>query len=233
MAFGGAGPLFATLLAQELDIEEIVIPPYAGNFSAWGLLGSDLTRSAARTRIAALSPESIEESNAILADLFDGLEQRSNGAAGEARREVGLDMRYAGQEHTLTIAVPSEDGRVSAGRDEIYGLFTRDYERTFALTMEEEVEIVSVRATLRTPLPRRAHAQGVSNGDRRSAASVEAYSFTRDEVLPFTVVERAALGPDAELEGPAIVIEETSTTYVDADYVARVQDACLLMRRVA
>jgi N-methylhydantoinase A len=233
MAFGGAGPLFATLLAQELDIEEIVIPPYAGNFSAWGLLGSDLTRSAARTRISTLSADSIEESNALLAELFEGLEQRSNGSSGEARREVGLDMRYAGQEHTLTIAVPSDDGRVSAGRDEIYELFTRDYERTFALTMEEEVEIVSVRATLRTPLPRRAHAQAVSNGDRRSAATVEAYSFTRDEQLPFAVVERSALGPDAELEGPAIVIEETSTTYVDADYVARVQDACLIMRRVA
>ena len=54
MPFGGAGPLFGTLLARELEIREIVVPPYAGNFSAWGLLGADLTQTAARTRIMRL-----------------------------------------------------------------------------------------------------------------------------------------------------------------------------------
>jgi len=53
--FGGAGPLFGTLLARELEIKQIVVPPYAGNFSAWGLLGADLTQSAARTRIMKLA----------------------------------------------------------------------------------------------------------------------------------------------------------------------------------
>jgi N-methylhydantoinase A len=231
MAFGGAGPLFATLLARELDVSEIVIPPYAGNFSAWGLLGSDLTRTAARTRISKLSSESLGETNAILEDLFQGLEARSNGGAGGSRREVGLDMRYAGQEHTLTISVPSESGAVSASVEQVHELFTRDYERTFALTMEEEVEIVSVRATLRTPLPRRSGEQTAADSDGRAPVSVDAYSFTRDEWLPFNVVERSALAPGTQLEGPAIVLEPTATTYVDADYVARVEFSCLFLRR--
>ena len=55
--FGGAGPLFGTLLARELDIKQIVVPPYAGSFSAWGLLGADLTQSMARTRITRLGEE--------------------------------------------------------------------------------------------------------------------------------------------------------------------------------
>jgi N-methylhydantoinase A len=42
LAFGGAGPLMSNLISQELDIKEIIVPPYAGNFSAWGLLGADL-----------------------------------------------------------------------------------------------------------------------------------------------------------------------------------------------
>jgi N-methylhydantoinase A len=179
MAFGGAGPLFATLLARELEVREIVIPPYAGNFSAWGLLGSDLTRTAARTRIGKLSSESLGEANAILEDLFEGLEARANGGAGDAVREVGLDMRYAGQEHTLTIPVPSRSGAVSMVADEVRELFAADYERTFALTMDEDVEIVSVRATLRTPLPRRSGSQSAAGGDGRPPASVDAYSFTR------------------------------------------------------
>src|SRR5207302_648458 len=51
VAFGGAGPLFATLLADELDIDRVVVPRHAGNFSAWGLLGADVTRERSATRI--------------------------------------------------------------------------------------------------------------------------------------------------------------------------------------
>ena len=65
-------------------------------------------------------------------------------------------MRYVGQEHTITIPLRSEDGRVVASLDEIRDAFTREYRKTFGHEMEEEVEIVSLRATLRTPLPRRA-----------------------------------------------------------------------------
>jgi N-methylhydantoinase A len=234
MAFGGAGPLFGTLLAKELEIAEIVIPPYAGNFSAWGLLGSDLTRTAALTRIMKLSGESIEQANSVLADLFAGLEARANGGSGDSRREVGLDMRYAGQEHTLTISLPSEGGSISVDADEVHELFTRDYSRTFDLTMEEEVEIVSTRATLRTALPRRAAEAGVASlgAADRTTGSVEAYSFTRGEWLPFDVVERQSLAVGSELEGPAIVLEETATTCVDAGYVARVDESsCLFLRR--
>src|SRR3954447_9770212 len=80
MPFGGAGPLFGTLLARELELREIVVPPYAGNFSAWGLLGADLTRTAARTRIMRLREEAIPEANDVLKELFAGLGSRSAGA---------------------------------------------------------------------------------------------------------------------------------------------------------
>jgi N-methylhydantoinase A len=95
------------------------------------------------------------------------------------------------------------------------------------------VEIVSVRATLRTALPRRAEEHGVSaGGDEQGSDSVDAYSFTRGEWLPFEVVERPLLETGAELEGPAIVLEDTATTYVDAEYVGRVDESsCLLLRR--
>ena len=58
MAFGGAGGLFATLLAKESEIPRVVIPPFSGNFSAWGLLGADVTQTAAQTMIAPLTDES-------------------------------------------------------------------------------------------------------------------------------------------------------------------------------
>src|SRR5690606_23677646 len=60
LPFGGAGPLMATLLAGELRMNRIVVPPLAGNFSAWGLLGADMIQSAARTSIIVLSDENLE-----------------------------------------------------------------------------------------------------------------------------------------------------------------------------
>jgi N-methylhydantoinase A len=217
MPFGGAGPLFATLLARELDIREIVVPPYAGNFSAWGLLGADLTQTAARTRITTLGDGAIDVANEVLGEVFAGLDARSAGREG-AVREIALDMRYAGQEHTLTVEVPG-DGRIEASADEIRARFSADYDRTFGHTMDEGVEVVSFRATVRTPLPRRVAEHAVTEGGGVSG-TIEAWSFSRGERLPFAIVARSAVD-EAGISGPAILIEETATTYLDADFDAR------------
>jgi N-methylhydantoinase A len=218
MPFGGAGPLFGTLLAAELDIAEIVVPPYAGNFSAWGLIGSDLTQTAARTRITRLSDEGMPILNDILDELFATLETRSAGR--EMTREIGFDMRFAGQEHTLTIAVPGERS-IAATAAEIEDGFRSDYDRTFGHLMEEVPEVVSVRATARTALERRAaehlaETSVAASGD----SSVDAWSFTRGERLPFAIVDRMSIDEDG-LAGPAIVLEPTATTYLDAGFTAR------------
>ena len=230
MVFGGAGPLFGTLLARELDITRIVIPPHAGNFSAWGLLGADLTRTAARTHILKLTDESLEVADGVLDELFGELAAR-NGAA-EATREVGLDMRYAGQEHTLTIGLGVlTAGVAGVGADPVAKTFTKEYERTFGHAMDEEIEIVSARATLRTPLPRRSETFAATTADGAgNTGSFRAYSFASDDWLDFDLVRRATLTVGAELTGPAIAIEDTATTYVDAGFVARVDDSgCLFL----
>jgi len=131
-------------------------------------------------------------------------------------------MRYVGQEHTLTIGVPTDSGRVAASVGEINHLFTREYERTFGHSMDEAVEIVSVRATLRTPLPRRAQERVLHvSPDGRQRGSFEAYSFSRGEPLDFAILDRTSVARGASVEGPAIIIEDTATTYLDAGFTAR------------
>jgi N-methylhydantoinase A len=220
MPFGGAGPLFGTLLARELEIREIVVPPYAGNFSAWGLLGADLTQTAARTRILKLDEDAVGELNRIAAELFSTLQERA--AERDHVREIGFDMRYVGQEHTLTVTAPGE-GEIEGGAEAIRRAFMADYERTFGHLIEEEIEIVSVRATIRTALPRVAGepaAATATAGPNGSVQTIEGWSFSRAERLPFAVVDRASID-EAGLAGPAIVLEETATTYLDADFHAR------------
>jgi len=225
VSFGGAGPLFATLLSRELDITRIVVPPYVGNFSAWGLLGSDLTQSAARTRITKIREGAAEEANAVLGELFAELVSRATARSSEAftSREVGADMRYVGQEHTITTPLASEDGAITASVEQIRHAFTREYRRTFGHEMDDDVEIVSLRATLRTPLPRRAAERfDVQRLEHSLEASVEAYSFTLQERTKFAIVQRSQLPPASSIEGPAILLEETATTYLDAEFVAHV-----------
>jgi len=219
MPFGGAGPLFGTMLARELEIGRIVVPSYAGNFSAWGLLGASLTQTAARTRITRLAEGAEDGVDAILAELFEVLDRRAAGR--DYVREIALDMRYVGQEHSLTVSVPG-DGRLGTSLAEVRERFVADYDRTFDHTLEEEIEIVSIRAVVRTALPRRAAEQNraaSTNGGPPATGTVEAWSFTRGERMPFALLDRAAID-DEGLDGPAIVLEETATTYLDAGFHA-------------
>jgi N-methylhydantoinase A len=215
LAFGGAGPLFGTLLAQELDVSKIVVPNHAGNFSAWGLLGQDLTRSRALTSIRKLDVDGVAVANASLETMFRELSQ-----GGDEVLEPALDLRYVGQEYTLTIQPPAEAGQITASAEDIEATFKRDYLRTFGHELRVPVEIVSVRATSRTALPRKANEKAaitrtVRNTERRS---VNAYSFTQGERVTFDVVDRGSLAVGETVDGPMIILEETTTTYVDAGY---------------
>jgi N-methylhydantoinase A len=224
IAFGGAGPLFSTLLAAELEILELVIPPHAGAFSAWGLLQQDLLQSAARTTVTALDAPGLAIANAVLGDLFVTLAQRPSVTAGTGR-EVSLDMRYAGQDYTLSVAVPLQGGVIAEDDAALAVRFGSEYERTFGHTIDEDVEIVAVRASLRTALPRHAGSPpgfAAPGDDARHATTLDAFSFSRGRWLPFPVIDRSSLAAGVALEGPAIVREDAATTYLDAGYALRV-----------
>jgi N-methylhydantoinase A len=230
MPFGGAGPLFLSLLAGELEIREILLPPYAGNFSAWGLLGADLTQTVARTRITPMTDEGLETANALVAELYEEVERRAAHAGSPGSvRETALDMRYVGQEHTLTVLAGDEQGRIAATPDEVRERFRAEYEQTFGLRMDEAVEIVSLRATIRTPLPRRAETPGASSNGAGHAAeaagTTRAYSFADGEWTDFAVIRRDGLAVGASIAGPAILLEETATSYIDRGFSGRVHES--------
>jgi N-methylhydantoinase A len=232
IAYGGAGPLFASLLARELGIETIVIPNYAGNFSAWGLLEQDVVRSAALTIVAPLDDDGIARAEATLAKLFAQLDERlDRRVAGEVSHEAELDLRYPGQEYTLTVAVALDDGRIAEAPADIARRFGEAYERNYGHSFEVGVDILSVRAIERTALPRpSARApKGSANGSAPARTSADAYSFQRDEWCSFDVIERDSLAPGGTFDGPAIVMEATTTSYVDAGLRGTVQESGALI----
>src|SRR6266852_4700967 len=107
IAYGGAGPMHALALAQEIGIPRVLVPRHPGNFSALGLLASDIKHDDVRTRIGPL-----RERIAVLHDLFTEMEgaarrqlELEGFAADQQRLLRSLDLRYRGQAFELGVAV--------------------------------------------------------------------------------------------------------------------------------
>jgi len=225
MTFGGAGPMFGTLIAGELGISRIVVPRHAGNFSAWGMLGVDVVRGASATRIMALEDGALTTTEAILKELFAALEARTDGPQRQVgcAHEVVLEIRYQGQEHTLPIAAAWSDAKLDTSSEQIRGTFIEHYTRAFGSELGAwPLEIVAVRATLRQVLPARNHPRLSGNGAWKANAQVDGYSFTNRAATSFSIVDRTALGPREVVLGPAVIREPTSTTYLDAGFKATI-----------
>ena len=220
LAFGGAGPLMSNLIANELDIKEIIVPPYSGNFSAWGLLGADLLQMNARTKILRLSDEAISECNDILKELFKELEQRQkiDFSTSSQIKEIALDMRWMGQEHTITLKLEDEkDGNISMDTETLKNKFMEEYQKTFGSKLDTVIEIVSTRASLRVQLPRKSESGKIDEvGIEVSNNQIECYSFTENKKIQFDLVARSKIV--SKVSGPLIIIESTAITYVDINY---------------
>jgi N-methylhydantoinase A len=217
IAYGGAGPLFSSLLARELQIGTVVVPNYAGNFSAWGLLEQDMVRSAALTIVEPLDANGLKAAESTLADLFGQLDERAETRVeGEIVKEAEFDLRFQGQEYSLALGVELADGKLTETPETIAERFGVAYERSYGHRFDVGVTIVSVRAVERTLLPRPSGEGFVpEEGATRSGEKTRAYSFTTEEWLDFEVIEREALKPGEEFQGPAIVLEPTTTSYFD------------------
>jgi N-methylhydantoinase A len=233
LAFGGAGPLLASIMAEELGITNIIIPPYAGNFSAWGLLGADLLRASARSHVMPVNDENLAYGNNILSQLFSDLENRkSDNSNANWQKEVAVDMRYRGQEHSVSINPPIKDGQMDCSSDELARIFMDAYEAAFGGTLEATTEIVSLRATLRQSLPSRKYARADYTDSKADAYKIlKAYSFHKSEWQDFTLYSRAALESGKTYQGPAIVSEQTTTIYIDSNESFSSEDnGCLIIR---
>ena len=220
LAFGGAGPLMSNLIAEDLEIKEIIIPPYSGNFSAWGLLGADLLQMNARTKIIRLSDASLKECNLILENLFSELEDRQkiDFSTNEKIREVALDMRWAGQEHTITLKINDHiDGKINLDTEKLKQDFMQEYEKTFGSKLDTVVEIVSTRASVRVALPRKSESGKIEEDSIEiSSKSINCFSFNADKNIDFSIIARNEI--KSEMSGPMIILESTAVTYVDQNY---------------
>ena len=235
--FGGAGPLHAARIAEELGISTIVVPPNAGVISAYGLVASDYTKFDAVTRKMKLDETAAQEAGRIFAGMRDRLAAQfaemklasRNGAADLVYTHT-LDMRFVGQAFEVGVEVPA--ARL-ASLDAAYlsELFADAHHRTFmhGATLDRPVEIVTLRVGATLPIG------GVPKLDREKLAAKapeQAQIFHGETWLDCPRYTAEALEPLQKIVGPAVVEGHTATTWVAPGWTAELDASDnLILRR--
>jgi N-methylhydantoinase A len=143
--------------------------------------------------------------------------------------EAALDLRYAGQEYTITLRFDSAAELVQLDTRALGGLFACEYGRTFGHSMDEAIEVVAARASVRTHLSKPQLRLGTQPPAHVPKFEVHAYSFTHNARCEFPLVDRGSLRPRHRVRGPLIIEEPTATTYVDEGFDVLVDDTGSLL----
>ena len=228
LAFGGAGPLHAAYLARDLGIPEVVVPLHPGLTSAMGLLQTDVRHLYLRSAVGLLSSYPVDEINAIFAELrrraTDDVSEEGLDVT-ELRLKQQIDLRYLHQGYHLTVDGP--DGEITQmHKQPIKAAFDDLHRRTYgASAPEEDAELVTLRVVSEVPVPH-LRLPRIAAGRVADARIGERplYDLTSAEFANAYVYDRARLGADDRIAGPAIVEQYDSTTVVLADQVLRVDD---------
>ena len=221
VAFGGAGPLHAVALADELEIDTVLVPADPGVLSAYGMLHADIRHDVVQSfyvRVADVDTEALEATLAELAERArllakeDGVDERAIGL------EPSADLRYVGQEYTVTLplAAATPTSQMPA---ELPQRFAEAHEVRYGHSNPaEDVEFVNLRMSARGSLGRPA-AVNLPTGEVGEPVTVERTWFA-GSWLPTPVHRREALPAAATVDGPVIVLEDACTTLVPPSWTA-------------
>jgi N-methylhydantoinase A len=233
VAYGGAGPLLAALMAEEIAIDTILIPPFPGALSALGAARADIEGDLVHPVYARLH----EVSAAMLDDAYRSLSQAGQAWIAEqgsgvtaTRFSYGGEMRYEGQGYDVAVEF-DEAWLAAADREPIAAAFHAAHRATYGhATEENEVWLKELRLHIVGAMPRQ-RVRAVRDTQTRPPMSRQIRLFGRE--FTAVVVDRAGLGADAELQGPAIVNQMDTTTLIPQGWAASIAPSGALILRHA
>ena len=243
VAFGGGGPLHVCALADELDIRHVLIPAHPGLFSAHGLLDAELHHNEVRPILRATS----EVDPALLEDFFGGSESRAREellAQGADAATIAFtreyDARYRGQSFELTI---QHDGAPESIAQRFHQAHRARYDYDVP---DEIVEVVNVRLTAHAKVPQDTRTASVilrqAQDDTRQAQddTRQRQDDAREDhrrvwldgtFIDVPVFARGSLVDRRHVDGPAIVEEYDSTTFLAPHWSLSSDDGLLVLQK--
>lgn len=219
IAFGGAGPVHAAALCKEIYIPTLIIPKLPGNFSALGMLLAPWRHDWVRTLIGDLAQLQSEQ-------VQNGFDELTHAARKQLEEDelnpvsaewvYAADLRYRGQEHSITVGLQSPLDLVNAV-PQVRQAFDQLHDQRYGhAAAQERVEVASLRLTVSL----------ARTGDSMEAFIAEPFvpeAAQPEQVrpvifddpahpLPARILWRATLPPGAHVVGPAVIEESNSTT---------------------
>lgn len=216
--FGGAGPLHATSLADELSIHQIIVPRFPGLFSALGLLYADMTKDFVQTVMTPLRQENLDHLNTALLKLRTEAEswfQRVGVQSKEHTLRFSADMRYLLQNYELNLSLPGFPLAVDEIL-EVQDRFHQAHEEAYGHRSPGEViQVVNLRLLAakllsKPPLPELMPATKSVDGALVETRKV----YFPEGRTPRKIYQRSMLRAGHTIDGPAIIQEKESTTLV-------------------
>jgi N-methylhydantoinase A len=219
--FGGAGPLHAARVAEELGIDRVVVPPSAGVISAYGLIASDFAQHSSLTRRGPVDGGAADALRAAFAAMKEEALARARAMRleGDLRLEFTAEMRFVGQAFEVPVPFdPAELDRLTA--EDVARRFAEAHHRVYFFGGEASrpVEFVSFRLGVTAPLAELPLLAETAAGPPRDE---QIELFFRGRRIRGRLVGRAAVGEGEAVPGPALLEDPTSTVFVPDGWSAR------------
>ena len=235
IAFGGAAPLHVSRMADKLGIGKIIVPVDAGVGSAVGFLLAPISYEVTRSHYVKLKSFDAERINAMLTAMSqEAHEIVRNGAQQQPLVERRTAFaRYVGQGHEIPVALPIRS-LTSADAATLRSAFEDAYLRQYGRLIERvDIEILTWTLTVSTVSEDPA---ALSAADRCGAATAPSYREVWDvgqgALVDAAVFRRSELAPGSSLAGPAIIVEDATSTIVGPGYDAAIaKDGSIVMIR--
>ena len=223
IAFGGGAPLHACRLCEKLGIKELIIPPGAGVGSAIGFLKAPFSYEATRglfQRLDAFDPPSV---NAALIDIKQEASSFVKAGAGDAMTNIRLTafMRYSGQGWEIPVPLPFKTF-TQDDKAQLLTAFEETYTRLFGRTIDGlGIEITNWSLVVASRLADTAkvvrHSDGLMVAGTRKRRF---YDAAQRQTVDAQEVARSVLTPGKFIDGPAIIVEDETTTIVTSNFRA-------------
>jgi len=232
IAFGGNGPLHACRVARSAGVPRVLVPPNPGVGSAVGFLYAPIAFEIVRSRYTLLTSIELATINALFADMISEASHvvRQGAETAEVETFRSAFMRYKGQGHEIEIALPNRD-LASEDIPALTTAFEAAYAEQFSRPVPGmEIEILNWAVRHSTKAPSLATPRSEPVG--RAVIPEESRQVFCDitgRMVDAGFVLREQLLPGDTLQGPALVVEPQTTTFVGADFEMTVDAASNLI----
>ena len=239
IAFGGGAPLHASRLCDKLEIERLLIPPGAGVGSAIGFLQTPFSYEALKSFYVSTQNFDHKSVNKLLVDLTSEATEFVMDASNEKHNIASLIvercafMRYAGQGWEITVPLENKTFD-SLGIELLKNKFEKTYEEHFGRAIEGlQIEVVGWSVKVTSPKP---ETEKTITVDSENIVTTDfkrvIYDSVEDSEVEASVFQREKLNPGDCVMGPAIIVENQTTTWVPSNKkLSTQQDECLLITK--